>query len=199
MADLDRELNATSPVQIVGNDSLYKAFVDSNGRVSVNANITFPEANYYSSYLLNGSASNMNVNGATVNQNFSYTADTTVKYLEYITFYISDNSNFDETDFGALTQLTNGLLITYRSKGQVKTFANLQNNVDIFTIFREDGFSDVDTGLLGTSRLYTGSIKLQQRITLDPGQGDYVRATVRDNLTDLVQLRIRVRVWELNG
>ena len=46
MSDLDRNLNSSQPMQIVGNDELYKAFVDSQGRLSVNANVTFPEANY---------------------------------------------------------------------------------------------------------------------------------------------------------
>ena len=186
-------------MQIVGNDELYKAFVDSQGRLSVNANVTFPEANYYSQNLLNGTVSNMAVNGSVTPQNFNYTASSTVKYVEYLTFYISDNANFDENEFGGRPSLTNGLLITYQSKGQVKTLINLQDNVDIFTTFRQDHFGDVDSGLLGTSRLYTGSIRLQQRITLDPNLGDYFRATVRDNLSRLVQLRIRIRVWELNG
>lgn len=57
---------------IVGGDGLYNAFVDSVGRISTNANVTFPEAIYVHQALLNGASAAMNVNGATVNQNFSY-------------------------------------------------------------------------------------------------------------------------------
>lgn len=184
-------------VKIEGSDGLTRAKVDYENRLWSNS--VFPEGNYFSTYLTNGSTINMNVNGATVNVNYDYTATETIKYVESLTMYISDNANFDESQFGAVAGLANGVQITYRSKGQVRTLNNLQNNIDIFMSFRENHFSDVDSGLLGTSRLYTGGIRFQQRIALDPSQGDYIRVTIRDNLTGLVQLRFVVRVWEFNG
>ena len=197
MADLNRNLNASQPHTLVGDDELYAAKVDEQKRLYVNQ--ASMEALYISDYLKNGSSPDMNVNGSGTPQNFNYNAASSTKFIDSITVYLSDDADFTEVGVGGIaTSLTNGILLTYQSKGIAATLVNLQSNMDIISMFHYQVFSDVDTGILSTSRIYVATFKLEHRIALVPGNSDYFRATIRDNLSSLVRLRFRLRLWEPN-
>lgn len=198
MGDLT-ERQASLSTKLVGNDEQYAAYVDSNGRLSVNANITFPEALYSSPLFVNGTNDNMAVNGATTNVVFSASIGSTVKYVESISYVIEDNADFGLSGFGAGAALTNGLQLSVQSKGVVQNMAFFRNNYSIFMFFDENPMVDLKSGILGNSRAVIGSHKFQQRIALDPNLGDYIRFTVRDNQSALTRFSARVTLWSLNG
>lgn len=193
--------HGSSHIAIMGNDGLYKAFVDSEGRLSVNANITFPEAEYQTSFVQNGTNRNLNVNGSSTNVSYKYTPTTNVYYVEEITIVIVANTSQDLTQFGSLVALTNGLQINSRSKGNVKNIATIKDNRDLVLTFGEDKTYLERSGGLG-GIVYserTATMKIQQRITLDPSTGDYLEVLVRDNLAGLTILSVGVRAWKLLG
>ena len=191
--------NISRLTQLIGNDGLYRLFIDSLGRASVNANITFPEAIYSGSILLSaGGSEHMNVNGSVTPVDFSFAPTSGVWYVETITINIADNTDFSVTGFGGLSALTNGLLVSYKTKGTVFNAFTAKTNAHIFAGFNESPFFIASSSLLGTNNLFNGSVKLQQRIVLDASFGDYFKATVRDNLTGLVELVMAVRIWKVN-
>jgi len=186
-------------MQITGGDGLYKATVDSLNRLSVNANVQFPEAEYQIVNVLNAGSKTMNVNGTLgAPVNFLFTPAGQTFYLETLSIFLSDNANFSPTGFGAIAALTNGILVEYQSKGVLYTLCTIRDNADIFNVFSEPNFSQSIAGLLSTAAYLTGNRKLQQRIALDPAFGDFVRVRVRDNLTGLTALSMRVSAWRVN-
>lgn len=184
--------------KLVGGDGNYTATVDSLNRLAVNANIQFPEAVYSIVNLTNAGSRAMNVNGATTPVTFQYSASGTTYYVESMNFFLADNAALDSGGFGALAALTNGLIIEYQSKGVLYTLTNIQTNGDITTTMGDSAFGALQSGLLGTDAYLTGTAKVQQRIAIDPAFGDFFRARVRDNLTGLTSLNIRIRVWRVN-
>ena len=188
------------PIQIVGNDGLYRAFVDSDGKISVNANVTFPEVFYFKKPLLNGTNKSMDV-GATTEFNIAPPAGK-VWFIESITISIADAGDFDISDFGAIAgPLTNGLICQVDSKGTTKEMFNLRDNMDLYSVFNDSFVGNtLPGGLFGTDEnIYTGTYRLQNRIALDGDLSDKIYFTVRDNLTGLNELYVYISYWELNG
>ncbi len=176
---------------ITGGDGLYKATVDSLNRLSVNANVNFPEAVYVMPFALDGASPNMNVNGSSTNKNFRYSpAAGTTFYLEKIALTITDKSTLDYNRFGDIGALANGLQINVKSKGTVYTLANLQSNQDIWSFFCESPHENAAS--------YTGFMRIQNRTALDGNFGDYVELKVRDNLTGLNALKSMITAWRVN-
>lgn len=200
MADLPVK-QAASVSQIVGNDELYIAAVDSEGRIATNANVTFPETIYEQIEVTRLGTSNANVAGTpAAPANFRWTPSAgAVWYLESLDLLITDNANFSNSGFGGLAQLPNGVHINIRSKGQVFRLVKLNQTYDIIKHFTADVFSSVATGLLSTDRIYRGGLRLQNRIAIDPALGDYVELQVRDNLTGLTGLYLSGKVWRPLG
>lgn len=187
------------PTNIIGGDGLYTATVDSLNRLSVNANIQFPEAVYSIVNLLNGTSPNMNVNGSGTPVTFQYSPPTgQTWYIENLAIFIADNANFPTGGFGGIGALANGLIIEFQSKGVLYTFSNIQNNGGILNTFSNHSISEVVSGLLTTDAFLMGSVDFQQRIALDQTFGDFFRVRVRDNLTGLTSLMMRVKVWRVN-
>ncbi len=178
--------------------SSIKSTNDING--NVNANVTFPEVIYQLVDLANGSNINMAVSGTLGSPVvFRFNAPSTQTwYIDELTILINDNANFPNNGFGALTALTNGLIIRYRSKGQVYTFCNLKDNYGIIRTFDENVFSSVASGLLSTDRTYRGSKNLRNRIPLQGSTSDYIEVVVQDNLTGLTGLYLSALVWRIN-
>lgn len=185
---------------LVGNDGLYKAAIDSVGRMATNANVTFPETIYKKEALLNSTSKAMNVNGSSSNVSFKFTPSTDVYYLEQLSLLIEDQGDFLPSNFGALAVLTNGLQINIKSKGQTFTIATLKDNADIYGIFTEAPASQSISVLLQSNRnSYWAGWRLQNRIALDPALGDYVEFLVKDNLTGLNTLNAYASVWRTLG
>jgi len=122
----------------------------------------------------------------------------TTQYIETIQIFLADNANFTTGGFGALGALTNGIVIEYQSKGILYTLDVLQTNGDLAMGFADHTQSQVVTALLATDAFFMGVTRFQNRIALDASFGDFIRARVRDNLTGLTTLNMRVKVWRVN-
>lgn len=187
-------------ISMVGNDGLYRAYVDSLGRVATNANVTFPETIYVKQSLLNGTSKLLNVNGATVNKSFRFTPSTNVYYVEQLAILIEDQGDFLPTNFGALAALTNGIQINVKSKGQLFTLTTLKDNSDVYLTFTESPASQSIAILLQSNRnSYWAGWRLQNRIVLDPAQGDYIEFLVRDDLSGLNSASAYISAWRTLG
>jgi len=195
-----RDSSGRPQIQIVGSDGLYKATVDSVGRVATNANVTFPEVIYIKTALLNGSSKACDVNGSVTPVSFRFTPSTYVFYLELLSLVIEDQGDFTPNLFGKLTALTNGVQINVKSKGQTFTISNLKDNADIYGTFIEDPAAQSFSALLQANQnTYWASWSLQNRIVLDPAQGDYLEVLIRDNLKGLDTLNFYATVWRVLG
>lgn len=140
---------------------------------------------------LNGAVFNMNVNGSVTAQNFTYTPATNFIVTEIVLF-LWDNGTTSPTSFGAITALTNGLQCKIRSQGTEYTICNMQNNIDVINYFPTFALITPTSGFMETADLYRGSMRIGPGINLSTATTDYVRFTVRDNLTTLDHLRATV-------
>lgn len=150
---------------------------------------------YSKDYLLNGSSPDMSVNGSGTAQVFTYTPPTgEVRYLEEIDLFLFDSGTNDVTDFGAIGGgITNGLLIEGQTQGNAFTLSNSTDNVDLITNFSTNiTIPPTNSGFLDTSDPFLGSFQPRKFIVLNESQGDFIRATVRDNLSSIDVLRIAV-------
>jgi hypothetical protein len=187
-------------IQVVGNDGLYRMFVDSAGRASVNANVTFPESVYEVDNLRNGSSAEMNVNGSVTPASYRYTPTGEVKYIECLSMQLEDNATFSLTDFGGIGgALANGVQINVRTKGQLFTITNLRDNCGVLDRFNEDQILERRSAGLGTVNLLRGTLQFRNRIVLDPAMSDYIEVLIRDNLSGLTLFRVAHKSWRLVG
>ena len=145
--------------------------------------------------LLNGSSKSMNVNGSVTPVEFSYAPGAgKTEYLESLKFYLSDGGNPSEDLFGAITALTNGVKIEIRSKGTTKEYYNLKDNTDVVMGFRN--LPQV-TNFMAEKNIY-GFRDFDPPLILKNSNSDFVKVTVRDNLTGIQKMRMSVAIWEVN-
>lgn len=111
---------------VSGNEAAASCIVDENGAV-ITGRVT-PD-NFLKVYLLDGSASNMNVDGSTpVVYKYTVPAGKILAVMRVI-IYMEDASPFDSILFGGITALTNGVDIA--ANGVI--IENWKNNIDIGT------------------------------------------------------------------
>lgn len=190
------------PMQIIGNDGTYRAFVDADGRVSVNANVTFPEVFQFKKPVLSGTRKDLAVNGSSTNRSFSIAPPSDVKwFLQGISIAMSDNGEFSSSEFASIAALSNGLRAQVKSKNITKEIFNIKENFDVYNIFTDsDFFLSVNGGAFGADEnTFSGKDSFANRIALDGAFGDNLTLTVRDNLSGVSKIYIYAHYWELNG
>ena len=192
------------PVQLVGNDGLYRAFVDADGKVSTNANVTFPEVFQYKKPILNGSNRSMDVDGSGASVEFSISPPSgTIFFVQGMSISLADSGTFDLGDLGAIGggTVSNGLQCSVVSKGITKEIFNIFNNMDMYSVFSDSSIPNtISGGLFGSDEnIFSGNYIFTNRIALDGNFSDKIYCTVRDNLGGLDELYIYVNYWELNG
>lgn len=168
----------------------------SNGQVDLRATVS-REFIYKSVYLMDGSESNAGqVNGASVNKEYTFAPSSDeVWFLERLVILILDPGTADATNFGAIGGLTNGCKIEVKSNGATSEYINLKNNMDISTGFPDYNGGVSQTGLLSYDEAYVGYVDFKNPISLKGGMGDYVKLTVRDNLSNVLYFKIKVILW----
>lgn len=140
---------------------------------------------------------NQNVNGSIVNVNFQYLPLSGVYYLENINFLIGDVGQNNSGNYGAINGgLTNGCLLTIKSNGIVYTLKTFKNNTELTMFFVSSAIAIPAGAWLEDIDTYRGGVEFKFPAVLDSAQGDYVRMTVRDNLTALSQQRMQLRIWK---
>lgn len=197
MADISGDLNAQD-VNITDPDNGFKATVDSDNRLLVAAKLDSEvDVNYAINYVLNGADPALDTNGAAVNQNFTYTPSSGIRYIDKITFFIHDSGTADPQDYGSITNgLTNGLLFQYQSLGVLRTLFTVFSNSDIISFLNDCPiYPSSGSQFLNNSDVYCGSLTLRRPITLNSADGDFFRVVVRDNLTAITFNRVSVLHW----
>lgn len=147
-------------------------------------------------FLMNAGSKLMNVNGSVTPVNFDFTPASGAYYVEQISFFIQDTGTQGMADFGALAALTNGLLIKTKSNGIENDWQNLKDNIDLAMTFHEHAIllAAVSTGFLNSNDFFLGAFQFDNPITLKFSTSDFFRATVRDNLTGINNLRMLLYV-----
>jgi hypothetical protein len=145
-----------------------------------------------------GGSASMVVNGAVTPQLFTYSPPAGETWIVgKVKIMLCDNSNYGANTFGQVPALSNGLLLSFKSKGgAVQNLCNLKTNEDLLIAFGETIMTNVDAAILGANRILASGMSLRQRLVLNGDQGDYFRVTARDDLTGLTVLRVQLTLWK---
>lgn len=112
-----------------------------------------------------------------------------------VTLNITDNQEADDSKFGGISALTNGCVIRVLDgeTGELRNIANIKNNRDFRLFFSNLSYSDKagggNYGVNGTWNF----INSEFRVRLDGRIGDEIELLVQDDITDLVDFRIRLQ------
>lgn len=177
----------------------FNAEVTSDNKLQVQANISALPATpveYKVVNLLNGSSPDMDVNGSSTPVEFTFHPGTDETwYVERITFIIDDSGSSDPNDYGAITgSLSNGCLLEIKSNGATIEQANLKNNIGIALSFAEETFVNT-TGFMANTDIYRGSIKYLHPYAIKDSTSDFVKMTIRDNITGLNFQQVQILLW----
>jgi len=143
-------------------------------------------------YLLDGSTQSLAVDGSVTPAVYSFVnGDSFNWYITELRVVLWDGAIKTLTSFGDLTGLTNGLLFEWDIDGVDYEIANPINNKELLASFREN-YNDGNTGNNFAAEQAVVSLYLRFKEPVCLENGDEIRATVRDNLTGLDDLLVRV-------
>jgi hypothetical protein len=181
---LEAGTNTLGKVRIV-DASGHEIDILSDGKLSVQATISASGVGVLYADLLNGSSRNMNVNGSVTPVVFSWSpgASYDVEGSSLNLVIEEPTISFGDSFFG-VTLLTNGLLIEAKAQDRVYNIANFKRTREVVQFTSSGGFElysatpDLAKVLIGL-----GGIKFMKAGTY--ATPDYVRITVRDNISGL--------------
>lgn len=161
----------------------------------VSLDVPLDEA-FTTSAVVENAAYDLAVDGSSTTQVFKVAAPANATWHIYrIVFTITDNSAMDDSKFGGITALTNGVLIR-ASNGIAKNIFNVKSNSDFASIAYDLTYSDkAPAGSFGLRcrRTFNGEEKNGVVLALHGNDGDTFEFWVRDDLTDLSSFKIRVQ------
>lgn len=145
-------------------------------------------------FLLNGSTKDMAVNGSVTPVLYSAApTGSDIWIIKSMSLFIFASGTVDPKEFGDIAALTQGFLLSCQSAGVGYNIFNLQDNIDISNVFSDQNFTPArGSGWLNNVDLVRAVLKFPAPITLRAANGDFIRATVRDNLTGIDELRMSV-------
>lgn len=164
-----------------------------------NANGPVPEINsipFWTPLKLNGTGTKeMAVDGDPTAQNFEWEPSSNTWVLSKLIVLIQDPGSADVNDFGSITgALTNGVKIEVQSEGNTYEVAVFEDNGDLINFFSGSSvvsFSGGESaGFLDEDDTFVGEFIFPANTKLFSADNDYVRAIVRDDLTDLQFFRM---------
>lgn len=157
---------------------------------------------YDTGYLKNVNGMAMNVDGSSVPVAFQFAPVNGAWFISRLGVMIIDPGTTGPTNFGALAALSNGLKLEIKTNGQVQIVQILKDNVDLTLLFSHNKLSlqtldatAVPAGWLNRLDYFTGELIFENPIVLKAGKGDYIRATVQDNLTGLETFRMMYKAF----
>lgn len=141
---------------------------------------------------LSGSKS-MNVNGSSSSQVFSYSPGTGSVVLKKLSCVLKDEGTTSLSNFGALSSLTNGVLVRVTINSNSRTITTIKDNADLCTRFNQNHFGSASVlNLLGittpvgfgnTNNAFIGSFNFGSPIVLN--NTDSIEIVIQDNLTNI--------------
>ncbi len=150
---------------------------------------------YFTSFLENGGSSDMAVDGSGGDIVFQKVfGPDEVAFMEKLVIEIRDSGGSGLGDFGSGPALTNGLLLEVQIGGVIEISLNIKNNSQLITaadvLFEISQFQG--SPLIVYDFVFRKPIALNQN-----DDGDFVRATVRDNLSGIQALQMAFKRWEV--
>jgi len=165
-------------------------------RLKVDANITnqptIPNDSviHFNTPFVDGSSNDMTVDGSTTAVEFTAGPGAgEIWYIFEIGLSIEDSGNNTIDRFGAITELTNGVLIEQTINSTDYEFENLTTNLDIIESFTDHFIRGQANSFLNAGNFFSGKLELRVPVTLVGDNGDEFKMTVRDDLTGLNTLR----------
>jgi len=139
----------------------------------------------------------MNVDGSITPVVYSYDA-VGIQYLDYLCMLVIDSGTMGGEDYGAIANgLTNGTIIEIKANGSTYTFSNLLNNFGINSTFETVFAPGTSSGWLDNNDIFYGCQRFSPAISLKQTTGDFIRATVRDELDSLQGHLVSFKLWEV--
>ena len=134
----------------------------------------------------------MNVNGSVTPKVFTYTTSAD-QNLTSLLCLLKDEGSTTFGNFGALSILTNGVLIQITQNGNTRTLATIKDNADLCMVFPQNQFGNgavlsilsivSPEGFGDTNNCFVGSLNFREPIFL--ANGDSISVTIQDNLTNI--------------
>lgn len=153
---------------------------------------------YAEKYLENGGSDDMTVDGSTTSVDFVVGPPSgQIWVVTNLGITIRDNGANDDSKFGAiLGGLTNGLLVSQDIDGTEYDVMAYKNNLDLANGFTTAShFVGVGTGFINDANLFTGNMNFSPGVKLIGADGDQIIGRVRDDLTGLNNLVMRITYW----
>lgn len=162
------------------------------------AAISFPN-------LLNSGSKDMTLDGSSVNKTFSYSAGGSTAEVQSITVLLKDEGTTAYGNFGAISALTNGILLKSVNSNGDADIATLKDNGDLTTRFNRSHFGSsavlsilsvvTPQGFGNTTNSFIGTMEVTPESLILTGT-DTLEAIVRDNLSnvDVLEMAVKVRV-----
>jgi hypothetical protein len=144
-----------------------------------------------------GGGVNMAVNGSSTPVVFTIApASGKLWRIVSLTAVLEDAGSVLSTTFGAITALTNGVLIESVLSSTTRAVSNLKNNADFVGLLHEHAVGGTVDGWFGTADIYIGTLSFKVPFRLSGTAGDKLQVTVRDDLTGLTLLAMNATVEE---
>lgn len=146
----------------------------------------------------NGGSSDMAVDGSSTPVEFKIAPGAGEEFfLDHIGLIIRDNGNLNPDNFGALTALTNGVLVEFKIDGTDQTVFTIKENWEVALHFSTGGnMVGESNGFLNDKNIFAGNIALTAKdITLNGDDNDELKVTIQDNLTGLTFFQMSAGVW----
>ena len=155
-----------------------------NGRVLVNAQVAAVGKGAINEYLEYSSSKEMAIDADGSPQQFVWNPGSEDITGQALSFIIEDATIYFGDKFGGIDDLTNGVLIELKSEDVSYTLANIQRTREFLQLSTVGGF-EVYSATPDCMRVEVRLTDFIFKATGTYGTDDYVRVTIRDDLTGL--------------
>lgn len=160
-------------------------------------------AYYHLKFLLDGSSKAMNVNGSSVNKVYSYSpGEDNSCLIAKLIVLMKDAGTTSYDKFGAITALTNGILIKQTVGAVDREYHVLKDNIDLQCAFPNNTSGNSATDTLGapigfgdSADVFFGFVMFEitnKNLYQYLSGSDSISVTIRDNLTNIDFLSMAV-------
>lgn len=148
---------------------------------------------FSANFLDGNSAKSMSVNGSVSSKLYTYSPGSGCVLIDGFSCLFKDEGTTSFDKFGALTRLTNGVLIEVTINNITTTISNLRDNGDLSTRFYFNQFGNgavlsilsivSPQGFGNTNNVLVGRWQLQEPFIIQ--DSDVITITIRDNLSTI--------------
>jgi len=179
---LQTEAQLATGAKVQLTDGTNDASITADGKLNVTVATGATKAVF--ELLKNGSSSEMAVNAGGTPQEFEWNPGAEDVAGEGLAFLIEDATIYFGDKFGGISALSNGVLVEMKVSDVVCTLPVLYRTRDLFQIAAPGGF-DLYAATPDSLRAQLGMANCVFKATGTYATDDYVRVTIRDNLSGL--------------